>query len=323
MDVIDERELVERAVRALVPEEPSFDDLIKRRHRKRRNQRIAAGVVGMAVFVAAVWIVTSGLSFDRSETSVVPGGGVTGSAETGPTGASPDGWDGYGVPPNGTTLSSPVEGQPILEQSYGGEVRLGERTVLCPYGCRKWYHTFRIVYADGRVLWWGSLRGSGGGDYVKERRLTPEGVDLVRSGADPHDLPDSAWADPVARPYAPPRYSVCFWANGVRHQSAAPLLPAVDLLPAPAKAVLSGNDPDPLYPGCLVVSTKEARAFSDVLSEEGLEAPQAPVAGGGVTPGDTVDSWLLRGAEAVLGEQVGIYLHPLWPDGDWHHLCCA
>ena len=61
-------------MRALVREEPSFDDLIRRRHRKRRNQRIAAGVVGIAVFVAAVWIVTSGRSFDRSETSVVPGG---------------------------------------------------------------------------------------------------------------------------------------------------------------------------------------------------------------------------------------------------------
>jgi dipeptidyl aminopeptidase/acylaminoacyl peptidase len=74
MDVIDERELVERAVRALVREEPSFDDLIKRRHRKRRNQRIAAGVVGIAVFVAAVWIVTSGLSFDRTPRPADPGG---------------------------------------------------------------------------------------------------------------------------------------------------------------------------------------------------------------------------------------------------------
>jgi hypothetical protein len=47
------------------------------RDRRRRNQRIAAGVVGIAVFVAAVWIVTSGLSLDRSEKSVAPGGEVT------------------------------------------------------------------------------------------------------------------------------------------------------------------------------------------------------------------------------------------------------
>jgi len=87
--VIDERDLVERAVRALVRQKPAFDDLIRRRDRKRRNKRMAAGVVGIAVFVAAVWVVTSGLSFDRSETSVVPGGDVTGPAtgpaETGPT----------------------------------------------------------------------------------------------------------------------------------------------------------------------------------------------------------------------------------------------
>jgi hypothetical protein len=145
----------------------------------------------------------------------------------------------------------------------------------------------------------------------------------VRSGADPHDLPNSAWADAEASPYAPPRYSVCFWANGVHDPSAHPVLRAADLLPAPAKALLGGSDPDPLHPGCLVVGTSEARAFDDILSEEGLVAPQAPVAGGGVTPGDTVDSWLLPSAESVLGEQVGIYLHPLWPDGDWHQLCCA
>lgn len=46
----------------------SFDDLGRRRDRKRRNQRITAGVVGIAVFVAAVWIVTSAGSFDRTTT---------------------------------------------------------------------------------------------------------------------------------------------------------------------------------------------------------------------------------------------------------------
>jgi hypothetical protein len=268
---------LERIARRVSVPEPAYERMLRRRDRKRRNQRITAGVVGIAVFVAAVWIVTSVGSVHRSETSVVPGGDVTAPAETGPAETGPAGtgptvdpdaeWDGYGLPPEGTALSTPAEGQPILQQSYGGEVLLGEKTVSCPFGCRKWYHTFRIVYADGRVLWWGSLRRSGGGDYVKERRLTPEGVDLVRSGVDPDDLSDSAWADAEAVPYAPPRYSVCFWANPVRDQSAAPLLPAVDLLPAPAKALLSGNDRDPLHPGCLVVGTSEARAFDDILSE--------------------------------------------------------
>lgn len=63
----------------------SFNDLVRRRDRKRRNQRIAAGVVGIAVFVAAVWIIRDFTSLDRTEESVVPGGsGTTGPAETGP-----------------------------------------------------------------------------------------------------------------------------------------------------------------------------------------------------------------------------------------------
>jgi Tol biopolymer transport system component len=57
----------ERAARSVALPDGRFDDLLRRRDRKRRNQRIAAGVVGIAVFVAAVWIVTSGLSFDRTE----------------------------------------------------------------------------------------------------------------------------------------------------------------------------------------------------------------------------------------------------------------
>jgi Tol biopolymer transport system component len=57
--------------------------MLRRRDRKRRNQRITAGVVGIAVFVAAVWIVTSVGSLDRSETPAVPG-----PAETGPAGSN-------------------------------------------------------------------------------------------------------------------------------------------------------------------------------------------------------------------------------------------
>jgi len=66
--VIDEREIVRVAVERLAPPEPSYERLVQRRDRKRRNQRIAAGVVGIAVFVAAVWIVTTAGSFDRTTT---------------------------------------------------------------------------------------------------------------------------------------------------------------------------------------------------------------------------------------------------------------
>ena len=50
----------------------SFNDLGRRRDRKRRNQRIAAGIVGIAVFVAALWVVTTGGSFDRTQPAIQP-----------------------------------------------------------------------------------------------------------------------------------------------------------------------------------------------------------------------------------------------------------
>jgi transglutaminase-like putative cysteine protease len=78
--MIDERERYERAFRQFQMTEPAWEILVDRRDRKRRNQRIVAGAVGIAVFVAAVWIVTSVSSLDRSETSVVPGAAGNGPA---------------------------------------------------------------------------------------------------------------------------------------------------------------------------------------------------------------------------------------------------
>jgi hypothetical protein len=346
--MIDERDVLEQAQRRFKPEPGLTERIYRRRDRKHRNQRITAGVVGIAVFVAALWIVRDVTSLDRTERTVVPGGsGATGPAETGPsetgpaeTGPAvtfPDGWDGHGIPPEGTALSTPVEGQPILVQDYEGEWLLGRQIERCPGGCGKWYRTHLVVYADGRVLWWNDLR-SGGGDYVLERRLTPEGVDLVKSGVEltfgtppgpePFEgkaVPDSAWADATARPYAPPRYSVCFlreMERGTHDLSATEVLRAVDLLPAPARSLLRGADADPMHPGCLVESTEDARIFYAVLSGMGLDSALREIQSL-VTPGDTVGSWLLRDAQPILGEPVGVSLHPLWPDGDWHYLCCA
>jgi transglutaminase-like putative cysteine protease len=60
--------------------EPAWEILVDRRDRKRRNKRITAGVVGIAVFVAAIGIVTTGVLFDRTETSAFPGAVGTGPA---------------------------------------------------------------------------------------------------------------------------------------------------------------------------------------------------------------------------------------------------
>lgn len=58
-----EHDLVDRAVRVLAPQEPSFEDLLRRRDRKRRNQRVAAGTVGLAIGIAVLVI---GAGFLRS-----------------------------------------------------------------------------------------------------------------------------------------------------------------------------------------------------------------------------------------------------------------
>jgi hypothetical protein len=85
----DIRTLLERGYADATPPPDGLERMLRRRDRKRRNQRIAAGVVGIALFVAAVWIVTSGLSFDRTQTPAATGRVETGSAETGPTQTAP------------------------------------------------------------------------------------------------------------------------------------------------------------------------------------------------------------------------------------------
>ncbi len=97
----------------------SFDDLCRRRDRKRRKQRITAGIVGFAVFVAAVWIVRDIASLNSSQTSVVPGAsGTTGPVETGPAETGP-------------AETGPTEAiGPVPESNYLLDLDTGEMTPL-------------------------------------------------------------------------------------------------------------------------------------------------------------------------------------------------
>jgi dipeptidyl aminopeptidase/acylaminoacyl peptidase len=65
--VIDERELISRAVGVQAPPQPSFERLLRRRDRKRRNQRIRAGVLGVAIAVVVGWL---GINAIRSTPTV-------------------------------------------------------------------------------------------------------------------------------------------------------------------------------------------------------------------------------------------------------------
>jgi hypothetical protein len=69
-----------RSTANFAPPDLELESILRRRDRKRRNQRIKAAVVGIAVFVAAVWIVPSAGSFDRRgavvEALPAPGSGL-------------------------------------------------------------------------------------------------------------------------------------------------------------------------------------------------------------------------------------------------------
>ncbi len=160
----DRFDVLERFTPLFEAPERSFEGFLRRRDRKRRNQRITAGVVGIAVFAAAVWIVTTGGPFDRTQTPTAPG----------PT-VAPDDADRVGLiglPPEGTTPSTPERGELVLGFTF-------------LYGHGDAGRFSGSLYADGRLIWWrlGPPENPPGVEQRGhlERRLTPEGVELVRA----------------------------------------------------------------------------------------------------------------------------------------------
>jgi hypothetical protein len=173
----DVKELYKTVTGQAPPKPDGFERMLRRRDRKRRNQRIAAAVVGIAVFVAAVSATTGG-PVDRSITP-----GVTGptdvSGEPAPVGL-------VGLPPEGATPSIPARGELVFSFVFGHTG--GDPGRFGVY-----------VYEDGRVIRERLGDIPGGVDYpdqstgLVEQRLTPEGVELLRSevlatGLVEHDL---------------------------------------------------------------------------------------------------------------------------------------
>jgi hypothetical protein len=80
----DMKERLQRARSQFPPSEGVMESLLLRRDRKHRNQRIRAGVLGLAIAIAVGWL---GVNAIRSTppVPVAPGGAETGPTETGPT----------------------------------------------------------------------------------------------------------------------------------------------------------------------------------------------------------------------------------------------
>ena len=168
----DRFEVLERFQPLFEAPEPSFEGFVRRRDRKRRHQRIAAGIVGFAVFLAAIALVALS-PFDRTVTPL--GGG-----ETQPTGA-PEAEGIVGLPTPGATPSAPKHGRLVLSLGGGS----GAFTAV-------W------VYEDGRLIW-GDVGNfpdgapTDGATGFVEQHLTPEGVEFLRTeiistGLFDHDL---------------------------------------------------------------------------------------------------------------------------------------
>jgi len=305
------RPLVERAMERVELRPFTLDCFHDRRDRKRRNQRIAAGVVGIAVFVAAVWVVTSN-PFDRTSSP----------AEPSPTPTERVGF--IGLPPKGAPTSTPEHGELVLSL-YGGTTA-GPRSQI-------------FVYADGRLIWqreanlpYGANTSSTG---FLEQRLSPEGVELLRSEvvstglfvddltvdiakpipaynaiqvrngdrlvrvayrhdrgverlatseqestilrldarlADPASwLPASAWADREIKAYVPSTYLVCYGPAANIHVNESRIL---NLFPAPAEDLLRAA-PRTIASngpfGCRDMTTEAARALAQALEDAGFE----------------------------------------------------
>ena len=186
-----------------------------------------------------------------------------GPTATQPTVVPEAGWDGLGLPPEGGVPSTPEEGKLIAR-------------FLEPYGPK-----FVFVYADGRVI-----TQEGGVGFLTERRLTPEGVELVRSGAIQADdlwsgsvgIPAELWEDPEIKPFVPSRYAVCYDREGGNpetinsgYEYPSTVLP---FFPAEARAILRGElthgnvdsgTGDLANPECSEVTIEEARALDEIL----------------------------------------------------------
>ena len=177
--MIDDRVLLERALRRFEPEPGLTDRVFRRRDRKRRNQRIAAGMVGFAVFLAAIALV----SISPIDRTVTPGGGGEPQPTRPPeTSIAPEAGGIVGLPAPGATPDAPEPGRLVLHLEGGGA---GPFTAV-------W------VYADGRLIWgdMGNLPEGApieGATGFVEQHLTPEGVEFLRTqvistGLFEHDL---------------------------------------------------------------------------------------------------------------------------------------
>ena len=156
-----------------------------------------------------------------------------------------------------------------------------------------------------------------------EQRLTPEGVELVRthqliSEKDPLRLPEwlpaSAWDDQTIRAYIPVGYAACLYVV----DTGQPVIPdppveQLALLPAPARDLLRDRQtvryldvPAEGRPDCLALTTQDARLLDAALRDAGFEQDEQRNA--------SVVNYHVD-YPGLDGSQLHIAFEPVFPDG--------
>jgi len=166
----DRFDVLERYAPLFEAPEPSFEGFVRRRDRRRRNQRIAAGVVGIAVFLAAIAVITT----SPADRSITPGGGGIPQPTIAPESSSI-----VGLPAPLATPSTPERGRLVLSLEGGAG---GAFTAM-------W------VYADGRLIWGdlGNLPVDApiqGATGLVEQHAAPAWVESLQAEVQQHELPD-------------------------------------------------------------------------------------------------------------------------------------
>ena len=158
-----------------------------------------------------------------------------------------------------------------------------------------------------------------------EQRLSPEGVELVRTHENPleknplrlHEwLPPSAWDDQQFRAYVPFGYAACMDVAGpsATALSDQPIEQLLALLPAPAADLLRGRQTVPQSldisiwgsDKCLALTTEDARLLDSALRDAGVEQNEQD------------NARLLAYYVDYPGQdgaQLGVFFEPVFPDG--------
>jgi hypothetical protein len=261
-------------------------------------------------------------------------------------------------PPRGATGDGPTP-----PAALRGEPPDGARsTLLASWG--QIHVGYVLVYEDGRVIWYpdqgvgvdatGRVWNPGEGIFGPveihhvhlERRLSPLGLDLVRSGQlEPNDFlqssaphqRDELWADPEPHVYVPSRFAACYdghprrgdatWAIGRLPQPVRPLLDGREHTYRPSDPAGLSAGGEPIAPvGCWELSADGAQTLARTLADSGAKEPLGTAGEDRdiaedrhLAPADLSDPDDLPMLVYAQGDGswIGIGFVPVMPHGEW------